>query len=109
MQSSDAQVRRLFMAIAGGDGIGRAALRAGMHRNTARRHVERGTLPDVQRGDRTWRTRPDPFAADWPEIEARLAAAPALLAKTLLADLLARHPERYHAGQLRTLQRHVRA
>lgn len=97
------------MAIAEGDGVGRAALRAGMHRNTARRHVERGTLPSAQGRDRTWRTRPDPFEDVWPELEARLAQAPRLLAKTLLADLVARAPDRYHVGQLRTLQRRVRA
>jgi hypothetical protein len=109
MRSSDAQVRRLFMAIAEGDGVERAAMRAGMHRNTARRHIERRTLPSDPRGERTWRTRPDPFEEHWPQVEARLAESPGLLAKTLFDDLVVRHPGRYGAGQLRTLQRRVQA
>ena len=44
MSASDRQVRRVFMAMASGDGIGRAAMKAGMHRNTAARHRNRGLL-----------------------------------------------------------------
>ena len=43
------------------------------------------TLPSTRKkpGPRTYRTRPDPFAAVWPAVEERLRAEPRLLAKTL--------------------------
>ena len=55
-----------------------------------------------------WRTRPDPFAEDWPGIAERLADAPELEARALFEDLLSRQPERYEPGQLRTFQRRVK-
>jgi hypothetical protein len=60
-------------------------------------------------GPRTYRTRPDPFEAVWPEVVEWLAAAPERTAKSLLQALQARHPGRYPDGQLRTLQRRVHA
>jgi transposase InsO family protein len=57
---------------------------------------------------RDWRTRPDPFEEDWPEIEARLRVTPELEAKTLFELLQEAHPGRYEAGQLRTLQRRIK-
>ncbi len=97
------------MAIDEGAGVGEAAMRAGLHRNTARRHLERGQVPSERLEGRTYRTRPDPFAADWADLEARLAAAPGLEAKTLFEDLRARRPAAYADGHLRTLQRRVKA
>lgn len=87
--------------------IGLAALRAGMHRNTARVYVASGQLPSESVTPRRWRTREDPFAQDWPELAERLAAAPSLEAKALFEDLLRRRPGRYQAGQVRTFQRRV--
>jgi len=86
---------------------GMAALRAGMHRNTARRYVASGQLPSESLAPRTWRTREDPFAEDWPEVAERLGAAPSLEAKALFEDLQRRWPGRYAPGQLRTFQRRV--
>jgi hypothetical protein len=88
--------------------LGLAAMRAGMHRNTARRYVSAAKLPSELRTPRSWRTREDPFVEDWPEIAARLEAAPELEAKALFEDLVRRRPERYADGQLRTLQRRVK-
>jgi hypothetical protein len=87
--------------------VGRAALRAGMHRNTARRYAVSGQLPSELVAPRSWRTREDPFAEDWSEVAERLAAAPSLEAKALFEDLQRRHPSRYEPGQLRTFQRRV--
>ena len=78
--------------------IGVAALRAGLHRNTARRYLEAGKLPSELKPPRTWRTRPDPFAEDWPEIARRLEEAPELEAKTLFEDLARRRPGHYEEG-----------
>jgi hypothetical protein len=60
-------------------------------------------------GPRTWRTRPDPFSGVWAELVGGLTARPERTAKELLADLQARYPGEYPAGQLRTLQRRVKA
>lgn len=57
----------------------------------------------------TWRTREDPFTSVWPELCARLAQEPDLSAKELLTELQSRLPGVYGDGQLRTLQRRVKA
>jgi len=88
--------------------VGVAALRAGMHRNTARKYLESGQLPSERVSVRTWRTREDPFCEDWPEVSERLSAAPSLEAKALFEDLQRRYPGRYEPGQLRTFQRRVK-
>jgi hypothetical protein len=88
--------------------IGLAALRAGMDRKTAGKYVRTGKLPSDLRKPHTWRTREDPFAEDWPALAAMLEEAPELEATTLFDHLLGQKPEAYQAGQLRTLQRHIR-
>lgn len=96
------------MEIEAGQGVGKAALRAGMHRNTAQRHLKAERRPGDPRPARAYRTRADAFLQDWPELEGRLAEAPGLEARALLGDLIERRPERYGWGHLRTLQRRVR-
>jgi hypothetical protein len=105
MRASDKQVRTLFRALARGDALGRAAMKADLCPNTARRYAGTGLLPSAATSDRTWRTHEDAFSGDWPEIEARLVLSPTLRANTLFDDLVARFPGRYEPGQLRTLQR----
>jgi hypothetical protein len=105
---SDAQVRKLMDERGKEVGIGVAALRAGMHRNTARRYLEAGKLPSELTGPRSWRTRPDPFAEDWDSIARRLSEAPELEARVLFEDLMERRPGVYQEGQLRTFQRRVK-
>jgi hypothetical protein len=81
--------------------------RAGMHVNTARKYSRAGKLPSQLKQPRTYRTRPDPFADDWPWVQEWLERDSALQAHTLFALLLERHPGRYQEGQLRTLQRRI--
>ena len=88
--------------------IGDAAMKADMHRETARKYVAAGKLPSEMTAARDWRTRPDPFEEHWPEIEVRLRDMPELEAKTLFELLQEAYPGRYEAGQLRTLQRRVK-
>jgi transposase InsO family protein len=88
--------------------IGMAAMKAGVDRKTARKYVAAGTLPSSMCKPRDWRTREDPFSEHWAEVEAMLADAPGLEAKTLFEVLVEKHPDRYDEGQLRTLQRRVR-
>jgi hypothetical protein len=87
--------------------IGLAAMKAGMNRDTAAAHIRSGQLPSAQAVDRDWRTRPDPFEANWAAAAEVLLAAPELEAKALFEWLCERHPGVYHEGQLRTFQRHV--
>ena len=89
--------------------VGMAALKAGVHRKTARKYLKAGKLPSEMIKPRSWRTREDPFGEDWEkEVVARLVDAEELEAKTLLEHLVALRPEKYEAGHLRTLQRRIR-
>jgi hypothetical protein len=90
-------------------GVGLAAMRAGLDRKTARKYVEGGKLPSELVEPRSWRTHEDAFLEHWPELEAMLRESPALEAKTLFEVLVERCPGRYEEGQLRTLQRRVKA
>lgn len=108
MRTTDAQVRKLMDEMLRHGKTGLAALRAGMSANTARRYLRAGRLPSELVEPRSWRTRPDPFAGDWPEVRLRLEEAPELEAKALFEDLMRRRPEQYEPGQLRTLQRRIK-
>ncbi len=86
-----------------------AAAQAGVSERTGRRMEEPDWKGVGQRAKRTYRTRPDPFAAVWEsEIVPLLQSAPGLQAQTILADLQERHPGSYPWNLLRTLQRRVR-
>jgi hypothetical protein len=56
---------------------------------------------------RWWRTRMDPFAEVWAEIEQWLEANPTRTAKSIFTELQQRDPDRYPTAQLRTLQRRI--
>jgi hypothetical protein len=88
--------------------IGLASMRAGMDRKTGRKYVAAGKLPSEMIKERDWRTREDPLAEHWPEVEAWLVETPALEAKTLFELLVQKYPDRYETGQLRTLQRRIK-
>jgi hypothetical protein len=64
-------------------------------------------LPSELKRLRTYRTRPDAFAEEWPMVEEMLQEAPQLEAKALFEWLCEQRPGRYRAGQLRTFQRRV--
>ena len=82
-----------------------AAAKAGMSERTARKYARSGAVPSEARAPHRWRTRVDPYAQVWPEIEALLHQDAGLQAKTVWAELNERHAGRFSAGQLRTLQR----
>jgi transposase InsO family protein len=87
-----------------------AAAKANLRsRKTVGKYERLGKLPSELRQPRLYRTRPDPFEADWPEVVALLEQAPELEAKTLFEWLGERQPGKYEESQLRTLQRHVSA
>ena len=81
-----------------------------MSERTARRW-QSGALPATAKGPRAWRTREDPFGDVWEsEVVPQLVADTEgrLQVRTLFRELCRRHPGRFEAGQLRTLQRRVR-
>jgi hypothetical protein len=104
---TDREVLLMFRERHTGKSQAQAAARAGMSERTARKYEHAAALPSQLRQPRTHRTRPDPFAADWPWVQEQLERDPALQATTLFAELCQRQPGRYQSGQLRTLQRHV--
>ena len=86
-----------------------AAAMAGMSVRSAR-HWQSGPLPSERKTEHWWRTRPDPFDGVWEgEIEPLLRgeAAGGLKATTIIEWLEERHPGRFSASQLRTLQRRL--
>ena len=85
-----------------------AAAKAGVCRQTAAKYLGSGKLPSELKEVRQWRTREDPFAEVWPEVEDWLRQAPGLWAQTLFEWLQERYPGRFEPGQLRSLQRRVR-
>ena len=105
---TDAQVRRLMKLIQTEETLAVAAAKAGMDEKTARRYRRQTRLPSQMQVERTWRTRPDPFDAVWPQLQQMLVVNPGLEAKTLFDHLQREDPGRYADGQLRTLQRRIK-
>jgi transcriptional regulator with XRE-family HTH domain len=104
---TDHEVRHMRRERSKGKTQEQAAARAGMSVRTARKYERLGQLPSQTKQPRTYRTRANPFEADWPWVVAQLERDPALQAKTLFAELGRLHPGRYTPTQIRTLQRHI--
>jgi transcriptional regulator with XRE-family HTH domain len=109
VMKTDAEVRLMMRERAKGRTQDQAAAKAGMSARTARKYERAGRLPSQTKQPRTYATRPNPFADDWPWIVEQLERDGALQATTLFALLSERYPGRYQEGQVRTLQRHVAA
>jgi transcriptional regulator with XRE-family HTH domain len=103
---TDHEVRRMRNERHKGKTQEQAAARAGMSVRTARKYERLAQLPSQLKKPRA-RTRPNPFAQDWPWVQAQLERDSALQVKTLFDELCLRFPGRYQPIQLRTLQRHV--
>ena len=65
-----------------------AATKAGMDVKTARKYLANRELPSEATPDRSWRTRADPFAEVWKELEEQIKAEAGLEAKTIFAELV---------------------
>jgi hypothetical protein len=105
---TDNQVRRLFRLSKTEKNEEIAASKAGMDVKTARKYRAARKLPTELRQERVWRTRPDPFAEVWEELQKQIQASPGLEAKTLFEALQREQPGRFAEGQLRTLQRKIK-
>jgi len=69
----------------------------------------RPTHRKQRRKPRTWRTRADDFQEAWPTVERWLMDSPDTTAKELFLRLQQLTPDQFKHGQLRTLQRRVKA
>jgi hypothetical protein len=106
--ATDAQVRIIMRERQKGRTQEQAAASANLRsRKTVAKYEQLGQLPSELKKPRQYRTRPDPFDKDWPQIEEKLELAPTLEAKALFEWLCEQHPARYQEGQLRTFQRRV--
>jgi len=107
------EVRKLMSDLSSGKSLAAAARSAGMSENTARRDRDMGQLPSEARGERSWRTREDPFTeADWAWAVERLRSPDGhkLQAKALFRAMRGRDgvAGEYTDAQLRSFQRRVR-
>ena len=108
MTATDAQVRLVMRERQKGRTQAQAAVRANLgSRQTVAKYERLGKLPGELRQPRAYRTRPDPFLADWPALVALLERAPELEARTLFDWLTEQRPGSLREGQLRTLQRRL--
>jgi hypothetical protein len=108
MTSTDAQVRLIMRERTKGRTQEQAAVKANLNsRKTVAKYERLGQLPSELKKPRGYRTRADPFAKDWVQVEQMLDKAPELEAVSLFGWLCEQHPGRYQEGQLRTLQRRV--
>jgi Mu transposase, C-terminal domain len=105
---TDQQVRKLMKLIQGDMTLAVAAAKAGMDEKTARKYRDSGKLPTQSKKERTWITRPNPFAEVWAEVIELLEVNPGLEAKTIFEELQRRRPGEFSDGQLRTLQRQIK-
>lgn len=106
---TDQQVRKLMSLIQTEETLTIAAAKAGMVEKTARKYQRAKRLPSQLQQAHHWRTRTDPFAQVWPEIEQLLERDPSLEAKTIFDYLCRKDPGGFQEGQLRTLQRRIKS
>lgn len=108
MTATDAQVRIVMCERKKGKSQTQAAAKANLaSRKTVSKYEKLEVLPSQLQKPRTYSTRGDAFAEDWPTLAEMLTEAPELEAKTLFAWLCEQKPNKYQEGQLRTLQRRV--
>ena len=102
---TEQQYQRLMKEHAKSGVLGTAAMKVGMHRETAAKYLVAGQGPQPEK--RRGRRRPDPLMTIWAAAERLLIDAPELEAKALFEHLLAgsNAPEAQNA--LRTFQRRV--
>ena len=107
-RATDAQVRQLRRKLGEEASLQAAAMKAGMDRKTARKYRDSGKLPSESHVPHTWRTRIDPLADVWPQLEELLQREPTLQAKTLVEWLERTCPDQNWQKRRRTVERRVR-
>jgi len=104
----DGQVRELFRLLTTGRRLAFAARKTGMDEKSARKYRQAKQLPSQRVALRQWRTRSDPFAEVWPQVEQRLQDEPELRAVTLFRWLQEQPQGAFPDSQRRTFERRVR-
>ena len=102
---TEQQYQRLIKEHAKSGVLGTAAMKAGMHRETAAKYLAAGQGPQPEK--RRGRRRPDPLTTIWADAERLLNDAPELEAKALFEHLLAGGAAPEAQNVLRTFQRGV--
>lgn len=103
----DGQVREMRRLLALGKPLAASARMTFMNEKTARRYRDDDRLPSQRKKPRDYRTRIDPFADVWIDIQRRLEGEPRLQAKTLFQWLQETHPGRFPDSTRRTFERRV--
>ncbi len=89
---TDAQVKELWKWLHQRASLFKAAMKTDMDRKSARKYRDLGQLPSEARQPHDWRTREDPLAAVWPELEEKLRGEPGLQAVALASEIKALLP-----------------
>jgi hypothetical protein len=104
---TDGQVKELRRLLDQGKTLATAARMTEMSEKTARSYRDDDSLPSQRKKPRTYRTRVDPFADVWHEVQARLEDEPRLKAKTLFDWLQQQYPGKFPDSTRRTFERRV--
>ncbi|XZE54587.1 hypothetical protein SH139x_000560 [Planctomycetaceae bacterium SH139] len=105
---TDGQVSELRRWLAAGKSLAASARMASMDKKTARSYRDDQPLPSQRRAQRReYRTRIDPFADVWNDVEQVLQAEPRLKAITLFGDLQRQYPGKFEDSTRRTFERRV--
>jgi len=104
---SKRQYKRLMSEYKKTDNMGESAMKADVHRQTARKYIEAGKPPAEVQEKHVWRTRSDPLEKIWDQAVSMLRDAPELEAKTLFEHFLAQPGSGLEESHLRTFQRRV--
>lgn len=105
---TDGQVKELRRLLASGKSLAASSRMTEMDEKTARHYRDDDRLPSECKKPRTYRTRIDPFAGVWDEVQRKLEAEPRLQAKTLFQWLQDCYPGLYPDSTRRTFERRVR-
>ena len=103
----DGQVKELRRLLYSGKSLALSARMTEMSDKTARDYRDDDRLPSQRKTQRDYRTRSDPFAEVWPEVQQRLQDEPRLKAHTLFGWLQQTHPGKFPDSTRRTFERRV--
>ena len=103
----DGQVKELRRLLNLGKSLAASARMTEMTEKTARNYRDDRRLPTQRKTVREYRTRIDPFADIWPDVQVKLEAEPALKANTLFEWLQETFRGRYADSTRRTFERRV--
>jgi hypothetical protein len=106
--ATNQQVKMMMKEMSKENNLSIASAKSGMSRQTAAKYYSEGKLPSELSKERTWQTRPCPFAEVWGEIESLLIECPGIGSLSIFNELNDRYDNRFSKGQQRTLQRKIK-